>query len=109
MDIPSRPIAIGRTDCAPLIVYFTDLEAEGIEGGELNIYSLKEAKEPSKHVRHPRPEDVDVVATLSPKENLGVFFPCSNNSYHGVNALKSQDSARDFLYINISTDSNTAW
>lgn len=60
-------------------------------------------------VRHPRAEDVDVVATLSPKENLGVFFPCSNNSYHGVNALKSQSAARDFLYINISTDSDTAW
>lgn len=92
-----------------LIVYFTDLEAEGIEGGELNIYALKEQREPAKHVRHPRPEDVDVVATLSPKENLGVFFPCSNNSHHGVNALKSQSAARDFLYINISTDSDTAW
>lgn len=92
-----------------LIVYFTDLEAEGIEGGELNIYALKEARAPAKHVRHPRAEDVEVVATLSPKENLGVFFPCSNNSYHGVNALKSQSAARDFLYINISTDSETAW
>lgn len=92
-----------------LIIYFTDLEAEGIEGGELNIYALKEKREPAKHVRHPRAEDVDVVATLKPKENLGVFFPCSNNSYHGVNALKSQSAARDFLYINISTDSDTAW
>lgn len=92
-----------------LIIYFTDLEAEGIEGGELNIYALKEAREPAKHARHPRPEDVKITATLAPRENLGVFFPCSNNSYHGVNALKSQNAARDFLYINISADSETAW
>jgi hypothetical protein len=92
-----------------LIIYFTDLKAEGIEGGELNIYALKEPREASKHVRHPNPADVDVVATLSPEENLGVFFPCSNNSYHGVNALKPQNAARDFLYINISADADTAW
>lgn len=92
-----------------LIIYFTDLHAEGIAGGELNIYALKEKKAPSDHVRHPKQADVDIVATVTPTENLGVFFPCSNNSYHGVNAIQSKDVARDFLYINISTDSFTAW
>lgn len=92
-----------------LIIYFTDMKAKGIEGGELNIYALKTPKAPSAHPRHPRPEDVDVVATLTPKENLGVFFPCSNNSYHGVNAITTPGCERDFLYINISTDNASAW
>lgn len=92
-----------------LIIYFTDLEAEGIEGGELNIYKLKEERAPSDHARHPKADEVDIVATLSPKKNLGVFFPCSNNSYHGVNAIRTPGRSRDFLYINISTDSNACW
>jgi hypothetical protein len=92
-----------------LIVYFTDMEKEGIEGGELKIFAHKQAKAPSAHERHPKEADVNVVATLSPKENLGVFFPCSSNSYHGVNAVRTQGKARDFLYINISADVPTCW
>lgn len=92
-----------------LILYFSDLEAEGIEGGELNIYAHKSDKSPAEHERHPKPALVDVVATLKPKPNLGVFFPCSNNSYHGVNAVETAGKARNFLYINISTDGRTCW
>lgn len=94
---------------ASLIIYFSDLEKAGIEGGELNIYAHKDAKPMRKYERHPKPENVDVVATLSPKENLGVFFPCCNNSYHGVNAVKQNGKARDFLYINISGDVASCW
>lgn len=104
-----RPHCDRKNRLCSLIVYFTDLEKEGIKGGELNVYALKERRAPSEHVRHPQPEDVEIAATITPRENLGVFFPCSNNSYHGVNAVQSQDAARDFLYINISSDSQTAW
>lgn len=92
-----------------LIIYFTDMEAEGIEGGDLSLFRHKTKTDPSSHERHPKPGDVEKTATLRPEQNLGVFFPCSNNSYHGVSALKSQDAARDFLYINISTDRYSAW
>lgn len=92
-----------------LIVYFTDLEAQGVKGGDLNIYAHRTKKAPKEHERHPQPANVDVVATLAPKENLGVFFPCSNNSYHGVNAVETQGVARDFLYINISAVAPTCW
>lgn len=92
-----------------LIIYFTDLRARNIHGGELNIYALKEKKPAIEHPRHPQEDEVDIVATVIPQENLGVFFPCSNNSYHGVNAVESRHAARDFLYINISTDNFTAW
>jgi hypothetical protein len=92
-----------------LIVYFTDMEKEGIEGGELKIFAHKQAKAPSAHERHPREADVNVVSTLIPKENLGIFFPCSSNSYHGVNAVRTPGKARDFVYINISADVPTCW
>jgi 2OG-Fe(II) oxygenase superfamily len=98
----------GNRVCS-LIVYFSDLEAQGIKGGELNIYKHKTKTVASEHERHPDIANVDVVATLAPKENLGVFFPCSSNSYHGVNALATQDCERDFLYINISADCATCW
>lgn len=92
-----------------LIVYFTDLEAEGVKGGDLSIFRHKSKVDPVQHERHPKPNDVETVATLRPTQNLGVFFPCSNNSYHGVSALQSQSAARDFLYINLSVDQHSAW
>ena len=92
-----------------LIVYFTDLEAEGVEGGELNIYRHKQKTVPAEHERHPQPQDVEVVASVKPRPNLGVFFPCSSNSYHGVNAITTPGKERDFLYINISADQRDCW
>lgn len=92
-----------------LIIYFTNMEAEGIEGGELNIYRHKVKTDPVRHERHPRADDVEVVSSLTPRGNFGVFFPCSNNSYHGVNAVRTAGKARDFLYINISVASPSCW
>ena len=91
------------------IVYFVDAEKEGIEGGTLTIHKHVKEKKPQDYERHPRPEDAPVVATLTPKENMGVWFPCSNNSYHGVNAMVSNGKERDYLYINISGQSETLW
>jgi hypothetical protein len=92
-----------------LIVYFTDTQAAGIEGGELNLYRQKNAKKPRRQKRHPAADTVEIVAKVAPKENLGVFFPCSNNSYHGVDAIRTPGVARDFLYINISVDQPRCW
>ncbi len=92
-----------------LIVYFTDAEAVGMDGGELQIFAHKQPKPVTSYERHPKPDDVDLVATLKPKANLGVFFPCQNNSYHGVTPVTSKDIARDFLYINISGRSRSLW
>ena len=92
-----------------LIIYFTDAKASGIEGGNLQIYKHKLAKPVQKYNRHPAENDVDVVAELTPKENLGVWFPCSNNSYHGVTPVTTQGAERDFLYINISGNIANLW
>lgn len=49
------------------------------------------------------------MATLKPRENLAVFFPCCNTSYHGVTAVKSSGVPRDFLYINVSARTESLW
>jgi hypothetical protein len=94
---------------ASLIVYFTDAEAAGLEGGELLIFKHKQDRPAAAYERHPKAADVDLVAQLKPKPNLGVFFPCQNNSYHGVTQVTSAGIPRDFLYINISGHSRSLW
>lgn len=92
-----------------LIVYFSDAQAIGLEGGDLGIFRHRTPRSIEKYERHPRPDAVEQVATLTPRANLGVFFPCSNNSYHGVTAVTSKGIARDFLYINVSGRSASLW
>jgi hypothetical protein len=92
-----------------LIVYLTDAVAEGIEGGALRIYKHREKKPVLNYERHPHLEDVEIVAELMPRQNLGVWFPCSNNSYHGVTKVETPGAARDFLYINISGVAANLW
>jgi hypothetical protein len=92
-----------------LIIYFTDSEAAGIQGGELMLFKHRESRTVRQYERHPHKEDVIKVAELSPKPNLGVFFPCQNNSYHGVTPITSEGIPRDFLYINISGRSRSLW
>lgn len=92
-----------------LIVYFTDAEAVGMEGGDLLVFKHNQKKPVHDYERHPRPENVTQVAQLRPKANLGVFFPCQNNSYHGVTEVLSKGIERDFLYINISGRSHSLW
>lgn len=92
-----------------LIVYFTDAEQKGLDGGDLLIFAHNEEKPVRKYERHPDPKNVTQVAQLRPRENLGVFFPCQNNSYHGVTQVRSSGVERDFLYINISGRTRSLW
>jgi len=92
-----------------LIVYFSDAEESGLQGGDLLVFKAKKEGPIRTASRHPAPDDVEVVAQLRPKANMGVFFPCCNTSYHGVTAVTSQGIPRDFLYINISGKSAGLW
>jgi hypothetical protein len=91
------------------VLYFVDADKEGLKGGQLTLHAHRETKPVEKYERHPKPEDAPVIATLTPKENLGVLFACCNNSYHGVTAVESEGIERDFLYINISGDAKSLW
>ena len=92
-----------------LIIYFTDAVAEGIEGGNLRVDKHHDDKPVQKYERHPAESNVDIVAELTSAENLGVWFPCSNNSYHGVTPVTTKGAQRDFLFINLSGRVANLW
>ncbi len=92
-----------------LIIYFSDTAAQGIEGGNLRLYRHRDAKPVHKHERHPAETQVEMIAELTPSENLGVWFPCSNHSYHGVTPVTTKGAQRDFLYINLSGRVANLW
>jgi hypothetical protein len=91
------------------IVYFCDAEKSGLKGGDLTIHKHVQQKPIGQYERHPRPENAPVVAILRPRENQGVFFPCCNNSYHGVTPVETTGTERDYLYINISAETQSLW
>ncbi len=105
-----KPIHCDRTNrLVSMIVYFCDADEIECDGGDLGIYAHKQKKSYRQYERHPREEHTTRVASVRPKENLGAFFLCSNNSYHSVDAIKSQSGFRDFIYVNLSSRAKTIW
>jgi hypothetical protein len=100
-DNPSR--------VASFLVYFCDADKLGLQGGDLRIHEHIEKKAPSDYERHPKESDTRVVLTIRPKENLGAFFLCSNNSYHSVTEMKAADAYRKFIYLNVSSKAQNLW
>lgn len=100
-DWPSRWLS--------LIVYFCDAEEIGMDGGDLSIHEHLDSKSYSKYERHPKEERTRIVQTLRPRENLGMFFLCSNNSYHSVTAVRSTQDYRRFIYLNVSSTAQNIW
>lgn len=92
-----------------LIIYFSDADETGLEGGDLLVFQANNPGPVEHAPRHPKADTVHVVKQIRPKPNRGVFFPCCNNSYHGVTAVTSQGIPRDFLYINISGQVSNLW
>ncbi len=92
-----------------MIVYFCDAQEIGMEGGELLLHEHIEKRSYTKYERHPKPELTRVIGRVMPKDNRGVFFLCSNNSYHSATAVKSQESFRNFIYVSISSLSPSIW
>jgi hypothetical protein len=104
-----RPHCDRANRLCSLIIYFCDANERGLEGGELQLFEHVREQDIDKMPRYPKTEEVREVARLKPSDNLGVFFPCSNNSYHGVTKIVSDGKERDFLYINISGDVPSLW
>jgi hypothetical protein len=100
-DRPNRLIS--------LIIYFCDADEIGLVGGDLGIHKHRKDKKFSQYERHPKLEDTEQVAKLRPKDNLGVFFMCTNNSYHSVTEITSASKPRNFLYLNISSMAHDIW
>lgn len=105
-----KPIHCDRPNrLTSMLVYLCDADEIALRGGELIIHEHKEKKPYRAYERHPKEEDTREVLRLRPKHNLGVFFVCSNNSYHSATAVTAQKGYRDFLYISISSRAPTIW
>ncbi len=100
-DNPSRLVS--------MIVYFCDAEEIGMEGGVLRVHEHLERKAYRDYERMPPEDRTKVVRELVPRENLGAFFLCSNNSYHSVTAVRSIRDYRRFIYLNLSSTAEHIW
>jgi hypothetical protein len=92
-----------------LLVYFCDADEIGLEGGELVLYEHVRKKPYRRYERHPQVEDTREIGRVRPKQNRGVFFLCTNNSYHGATEVVKQRRFRDFVYISAASRATWIW
>jgi hypothetical protein len=105
-----KPVHCDRPNrLCSLILYFSDAEEIGLEGGELTLHRHKDTREITRYERYPKASNVELAGTIVPRENLGVLFACCNNSYHAVNEVRRALKGRQYLYITVSTQAPTAW
>jgi hypothetical protein len=79
------------------ILFFSDAEEEGLEGGELALYR-------DRDFRNDRwCHDPELVATFRPKANSGVIFLNWNGAFHGPRAITKLRGRRRWLYYTISS------
>jgi hypothetical protein len=79
------------------ILFFSDAEEEGLEGGELALYR-------DRGFRNDRwCHDPELTALFPPKHNSGVIFLNSNEGFHGPRAITALRGRRRWLYYTISS------
>lgn len=74
-----------------MLVYFCDHSSIAMAGGELVLH-------PSPLMRWRRPS-----ATVVPRQNLMVAFPCMNSSFHSVPRITHTVMPRNYIQVHISS------
>lgn len=92
-----------------MIVYFCDADEIGMDGGDLRIHEHIESKPYPAYERHPKEQQTRIIQTVRPRENLGLIFLCSNNSYHSVTKVRTIRDYRRFIYLNVSSMADSIW
>jgi hypothetical protein len=100
-DLPNRLVS--------MVIYFCDADEIKCDGGTLAIHEHTEKKPYTKYERHPKPEKAPIIKKIRPRNNMGLLFLCSNNSYHSVDGIKSQNGYRNFTYMNLSSRADKIW
>lgn len=80
-----------RRRLATLLIYFSDSDETGREGGDLVLHRT--------HLRVFRP----AAAHIRPRRNLMAGFACSPVSYHSVPPIESHARPRNFVQIQLSS------
>lgn len=79
------------------ILFFSDADEEGLEGGELALYRDRDFQ--NDRWCH----DPELVAKFRPKANSGVIFLNWNGAFHGPRAITKLRGRRRWLYYTISS------
>jgi hypothetical protein len=79
------------------ILFFSDAEQEGLEGGELAFYR-------DRGFRNDRwCHDPEMTMQYPPRHNAGVIFLNSNTGFHGPRRIRRLGGRRRWLYFTISS------
>lgn len=92
-----------------MLVYLCDAEENEQVGGDLHVHKPVEAKPYRSYSRHPQDSEVEKILDLRPAHNRGVFFLCTNNSYHSVDPVISQKNYRNYIYTSASSHAPVIW
>lgn len=79
------------------ILFFSDADEEGLEGGELAFYRDRGFSDDRWC------HDPELTATFAPRHNTGVIFLNSNAGFHGPRPIRSLTGRRRWLYFTISS------
>ena len=79
------------------ILFFSDADEEGLEGGELALYRDREYGDDRWC------HDPELTAQFAPRHNTGVIFLNSNRGFHGPRGIRRLAGRRRWLYFTISS------
>jgi hypothetical protein len=79
------------------ILFFSDAEEEGIEGGELAMYRDRRFQN-DRWCHEP-----ELTAMFPVRKNTGVIFLNSNRGFHGPRSIRAAKGRRRWLYYTISS------
>lgn len=91
------------------LIFFNEKEEAHGNGGDFLIHQHNITKPLFDYEVAPNEKDTSVYKTISPQDNLGVFFLSTPNSYHSVSLIENASKFRNFIYVGISSKSNFFW
>jgi hypothetical protein len=74
-----------------MLIYMCDHTENQMVGGELFLHSAM------------KPQDLEIPTRITPRHNLMIAFPCTNDSYHSVSRITSTAVPRNYVQVHISS------
>lgn len=94
---------------AAFLIYFSDADEVGGEGGQFGIHRLRAGAEDRPLPRQPQEAATEVVDMLEPARNRLVMFLSTPDSYHSVPRMHGTRAQRRFIYVGITAGRDLRW